>query len=123
MIENEDNLTIDEVISICNNAKLESIEFRVFNSFNTKTEEFLKTYCLNRRDAAEIINGLIVEDYHSGPLPDYNPNNKHPLWVFIKEIGIANIRIVIYIKIKIINHKKKIIIYSLHEEGLHNEKK
>ena len=123
MPEDEDNLTINDVILICKNAKLESIENRTFNSFNTKTTDFIKKYGLSRENIAKIINGLTKDDYHSGPLQDYNPNNKHPLWVFIKEIAIINVRIMIYVKIKIINHRRKIIIYSLHEEGLHDEKK
>lgn len=122
MIENEDNLTINDVVSICSTAKHESIEFRIFDSFNCKTIDFVSKYGLSRDNVVQIINNLSPEDYHSGPLTDRNSNNKHPLWVFIKEIGIMNVRITVYIKIKIINHRRKIIIYSLHEEGLHNEK-
>lgn len=123
MIENEDNLTINDVVSICSTAKHEAIEFRIFDSFNSKTTDFVNKYGLTGDNVVKIINNLSSEDYHSGPLIDRNSNNKHPLWVFIKEIGIKNIRITVYIKIKIINHRRKIIIYSLHEEGLHNEKK
>ena len=123
MNEHEDNLTIDEVISICRLAKSETIELHKHNPLNTKTRDFIEKYNLTENKIVKIINNLVSEDYHSGPLQDYNPNNKHPLWVFIKQIGITNIKIGVYIKIKIINHRKKIIIYSLHEEGLHNETK
>ena len=123
MTENEDNLTVEEVISICRSAKSEMIEHHKFNPLNTKTFDFIKKYDLSEDKIAKIINSLVSEDFHSGPLQDYNINNKHPLWVFIKEIDITNIKIAVYIKIKIINHRKKIIIYSLHEEGLHNETK
>lgn len=119
----EDNLTIEEVVLICNEALEESIEIKESNPFNSKTGDFIDKYGISPNQIVSIINGLNVDDYHSGPLQDYNKNNKHPLWVFIKETHIKNIQIYIYIKIKIINHKRKIIVYSLHEEGMHNEKK
>lgn len=122
MIE-EDNLTIEDVVLICNEALEESIEIKESNPFNSKTGDFIDKFDINPDQIVSIINGLTEDDYHSGPLRDYNKNNKHPLWVFIKETLIKNIRIYIYIKIKIINHKRKIIVYSLHEEGMHNEKK
>lgn len=119
----EDNLTIEEVVLICNEALEESIEIKDSNPFNSKTGDFIDKYDISPSKIVSIINGLTVDDYHSGPLQDYNKNNKHPLWVFIKETLIKNTWIYIYIKIKIINHKRKIIVYSLHEEGMHNEKK
>ena len=123
MTENEDNLSIQEVVSICQSAKSDFIELHKYNPLNTKTLDFIYKYDISEERITKIINGLTCEDYHSGPLLDYNLSNKHPLWVFIKEIDIINYKIAVYIKIKIINHRKKIIIYSLHEEGLHNETK
>ncbi len=122
-MNDEDNLTIEEVISICNEASKESIEIKESNPFNSKTGDFIDKYDISPDQVVSIINDLEVNDYHSGPLQDYNKISRHPLWVFIKETLIKNIRIYIYIKIKIINHKRKIIVYSLHEEGMHNEKK
>ena len=123
MTEDEDNLTIEEVIFICNKAPKDNIELKKNNPFNSKTNNFMEKYSIDPDQVVSIINGIKLDDYHSGPLQDYNPNNKHPLWVFIKQIVAKNIKIYIYIKIKIINHKRKIIVYSLHEEGMHNEKK
>ena len=123
MTEDEDSLTIEEVVYICNKAQIENIEVKKNNPFNTKTGDFIDRYDINPNQIKSIINDLTINDYHSGPLQDFNPNNKHPLWVFIKNTLIKNLRIYIYIKIKIIDHKRKIIVYSLHEEGMHNEKK
>ena len=123
MTEDEDNLTIEDVVSVCKNASNETIEIKRTNPFNSKTSDFLEKYELSFDDIVWIVKRIKSCDYHSGPLPDYNPNNKHPLWVFIKDILIKNVRIYIYIKIKIIDHRRKIIVYSLHEEGIHNDKK
>ena len=121
MIEDEDNISLEEVITICNKADYSRIEIKDDNLINTKTQEFMFAYNLDGQRIRREIKNLKIEDYHSGPLQDKNPKKKHALWVFLKYIeGIA---IRIYIKIKIINHKTKIIVYSFHEEGLHDEKK
>ena len=121
MTKGSEVLHLNEVILICNNAKDEWIEIRRSNIENTKTIEFMVNNNLTEKDIFNEIRNLTQTDYHSGPLEDKNSFNKHPLWVFIKQIG--NLQIKVYIKIKIINHKKKIIVYSFHEEGLHDEKK
>ena len=123
MIEDEDNLTLEEVISICKNTKDEFIELKSENLSYNKTIEFIYKYKLDVAFIQNQIHQLQENDYHSGPLEDFNPNNKHPLWVFIKNIEIINVIVLVYIKIKIIDHKRKIIVYSFHEEGMHNEKK
>ena len=121
MIKDEDNISLEEVISICNTIKCTSIEIKDNNILNTKTQEFMVKYDLDERRIRFEVKKLKKEDYHSGPLEDKNTRNKHPLWVFLKYI--EGVPVKIYIKIKIINHKRKIIVYSFHEEGLHNEAK
>ena len=96
-MNDEDNLTIEEVISICNEASKESIEIKESNPFNSKTGDFIDKYDIRPDQVVSIINDLEVNDYHSGPLQDYNKINRHPLWIFIKETLIKNIRIYIYI--------------------------
>ena len=121
MTEDSEVVTLDEVISICQKVKDENIEIRRSNLENTKTIEFMANNSLIDKDIFAEIRKLTKDDYHSGPLQDKNLLNKHPLWVFIKQI--QKVKVLVYIKIKIINHKRKVIVYSFHEEGLHDEKK
>ena len=121
MLEDEDNISLEEVISICNKIKKDRLEIREDNIGNLKTKEFLWKYGFNESRVYDEIRNLKIEDYHAGPVEDKNPHNKHSLWIFLKYI--EGIPVQIYIKIKIINHKTKIIVYSFHEEGLYDEKK
>ena len=120
MIDKE-NLSLDEVINVCKTILAKNIEIRKDNLINHKTSNFMEKYDFFEEDVKREIKNLTKYDYHQGPLKDRNVNNKHPLWVFIKHIG--TIKVVVYIKIKIINHRRKIIVYSFHEEGLHDESK
>ena len=121
MIEDEDNISLEEVISICSKTRNNEIEIKHDNLLNKKTADFIEKNGLTLEYIKDEIRQLKKEDYHSGPLEDKNPLNKHPLWVFIKHI--KSVVVLVYIKIKIINHKKKIIVYSFHEEGMHDETK
>ena len=117
----EDKLTIQEVVDICQTTRNDNIEIRDDNLLNTKTTDFMDKYEFLEDDIRDEIHRLEIKDYHSGPLEDKNTHNKHPVWVFMKTLN--RIKVLVYIKIKIINHKRKIILYSFHEEGLHDENK
>ncbi len=121
VISEEDNISIDEVIQICKSVKFENIEIKDDNILNQKTSDFMAEHSFTPDDVRREIKKLTVRDYHAGPCEDKNSFNNHPVWIFIKNIN--RVKILVYIKIKIINHKRKIIVYSFHEEGLHDEKK
>lgn len=111
----EDNLTLNEIIQICKKVKQENIEVIRDNIIRPKTVEFLEKYELSDEDVANIIHSLSESDYYLGPEEDTNPKYKHPFWIFVKFI--KNIKVNVYIKIKIINHHRKVVVFSIHEEG------
>ena len=111
----EDELSLDEVLKICSNIKNENVEVIRDNLIRPKTAEFLEKYELDDDDVVDIIHNLGESDYYSGPEEDTNPKYLHPFWIFITYI--LSIKVKIYIKMKIINHKRKIVVFSIHEEG------
>ncbi|MBR4377514.1 MAG: type II toxin-antitoxin system MqsR family toxin [Bacilli bacterium] len=114
-LNQDDCLTLSEVLRVCRNIKNTNIEIMRDNLIRPKTVEFLENYEIDDDRVKEIIKNLDKEDYYQGPVEDINPKFAHPFWIFIKKI--SNLRIKVYIKIKIINHKRKIIVFSIHEEG------
>lgn len=108
----EDNLTLEEVLEICKTIKEKNIEI---NINRPKNLGFIQKFNLNANDVIRIVRDLNKEDYSAGPVEDTNPNFKHPFWIFIKYVN--DIKVVVYIKIKIFNHKRKINVFSIHEEG------
>ena len=58
MTEDENNLTVEEVVSICNNAPKDAIEIKEGNPFNSKTDDFIDKYDINPDQIVSIINGL-----------------------------------------------------------------
>lgn len=114
-INQEDNLSLYEVLEICRIVKEENIEIDTDPITRPKNAEFLDKYALSVEDVRKIIRNLSIIDYIEGPVEDYNPKFKHPFWIFIKNLN--NIKAVVYIKLKIFNHKKKINVFSIHEEG------
>lgn len=118
VIDEEDNISLDEVVEICHKTKNENIQIRN-NDPKMKTYMFLLNHNLIEDDIRKEIKNLSKADYYKGPCEDKNPNHKHPVWIFIKTIN--NLKCLVYIKIKIINHKRTIIVYSFHEEGMHDE--
>lgn len=108
----DDNLSLEEVLKICKTIKKENIEI---NINRPKNLEFIQKFNLVASDIIQIIRDLNKEDYNKGPVEDDNPKYKHPFWIFIKYVG--DIKVVVYIKIKIFNHKRKINVFSIHEEG------
>ena len=68
MLEDEDNISLEEVISICNSISYSRIEIRNDNIANTKTREFLWNYNLTEARVRDEIKNLKEEDYHAGPL-------------------------------------------------------
>ena len=119
VIAAEDNISPAEAIRICNSVKYENIEIDVDPIERPKTVDFLDRYELMEDDVRDIIHGLTINDYHDGPVEDTNPKFSKPLWVFIKYINEIQIRV--YIKIKIINNRRKVFVFSIHEEGLYGD--
>ena len=115
-ISKEDSLTLEEVVEICTTISNENIEISK-GSIRPKTEEFLDKFKLTDEDVCEVIKSLEKEDYFAGPIADRNPKYAHPFWIFIKYVDLVKVRV--YIKIKIVNHKRKINVFSIHEEGVY----
>lgn len=111
----EDNLSLEEVLKICHTVKEENIEINTDPISRPKNLEFQRKFNLKKSDIRLIIRNLKPEDYSEGPVEDDNPKYKHPFWIFIKYVN--DIKVVVYIKIKIFNHKRKINVFSIHEEG------
>ena len=116
-IKNEDDLTLDQVLKICQNVKDENIEVIANPIIRPKTHEFIQKYDFDINDVRQIIRNLSKNDYNKGPVTDDNPNYRHSFWIFIKFV--SEIKVKVYIKIKIINHRRKIIVFSIHEEGVY----
>ena len=117
VIAPEDNIPLSEVIRICKTIKNDNIEIAKDPIQRPKTCAFIEKYELLDEDIKDIIHNLSIGDYHSGPVEDDNANYKRPLWIFIKYVD--NIHLEVYIKIKIINNKRKVFVLSIHEEGLY----
>ena len=116
-IEKEDDLSLDEVLSLCQKIDKKNIDVILDPIIRPKTFNFIAKYMSSTEFIKEIIKSLAKEDYNKGPVEDLNPNYKHPFWIFIKYLNKYEINV--YIKIKIINHHRKIIVFSLHEEGVY----
>ena len=103
-----DILTRDELIDLLSKAKDDNIQL----IDRDKNYDFRTTHNITIDDIKGVIKGLRVEDIVKGPVPDYNANRNHPLWIFKK----LYIGMVVYIKIKVINKGKVIIVISFHED-------
>lgn len=119
VILEEDNISLDEVIEICKSTKDCFIEINDDPIQRPKTCRFIEKYELLHQDIKEIIHSLEKADYYRGPTKDRDLNRNHPFWEFIKVVN--NIKVRVYIKIKIFNHKRKIMVFSIHEEGEYDE--
>lgn len=104
-----DSLTIDEVIDIVSHSSDEQIQILLNRE---KNEQFLSYNNITTADAKDFIRSLNKSDLDKGPVPDDNPERKHPVWIF-KKNGFGHR---CYIKIKIINKGKVTIVISLHED-------
>ncbi len=111
-LNQEDNLSLEEVLKICKTIKSKNIEINIYKAKNL---EFIQKFKLDANDVIQIIRDLNKEDYNKGPVKDNNSKYKHPFWIFIKYV--SGIKVIVYIKIKIFNHKRKINVFSIHEEG------
>mgnify|MGYP003327393041 CR=1 FL=1 len=116
--EKDDVIDIKEVIKLCKNIKNERIEIDLDYYKNL---QFAIDYGYTPDDIREVIQSLCEKDLHEGPVLDRNSKYKHPFWIFIKYLG--DIKIKVYIKLKIVNHKLKINVFRFHKEGMHNESK
>lgn len=117
VIEDEDNFSKEEAVKLCQT--IENIEVAKDPTERPKTAAFLEKYELLDDDVREIIHSIELSDYVSGPEEDRNPKYKKPVWKFNKYVN--DIKIEVYLKIKFINHKHKIFVFSIHEEGLYDE--
>ncbi|MBO4667580.1 MAG: type II toxin-antitoxin system MqsR family toxin [Bacilli bacterium] len=102
-----DKITIDELITLIGELKQEQFDF----VNRDKNIDFLEKHNLSIENEIEAIKQLNKHDLKEGSVEDDNPNRKHPVWIFIKKIW----NIECYIKIKVINHCRVIIVISFHE--------
>lgn len=77
-----------------------------------KNFEFRTRYNILVSDLYQVIRELTIDDYVKGPVPDDNPNRKHPVWIFKKKVFGYKC----YIKIKLINEGRKVIVISFHKD-------
>ena len=101
-------LTIEDVIRIIQDADDSHIE--IIQRF--KNLAFIIDYKLELDVIKEFIRKLETTDLVVGPIDDDNPNRKHPVWIF-KKYGFG---VMCYIKLKIINKNRTVIVISLHED-------
>ena len=118
-METEDRLSVQEVVNLCNTINDDNIEINLDPIERPKNVEFVANYGLTSDDLKDIVHGISVNDYVKGPVLDNNPIYKRPVWIFIEYVN--NIRVEVYLKIKITNHKKKVYVLSIHEEGIYDE--
>lgn len=118
-IDPEDNISIDEVISICKNRKNTKIEINDDPLQRPKSAAFIEKYELLQEDIKEIIHSLEKTNYYRGPTEDRYRKKMHPFWEFITTYKGIPVRI--YIKIKIFNHKRNIMVFSIHKEGEYDD--
>ena len=104
----EESLTIDAVTRIVSGSDDESIQI----VRRDKNEEFMYENNITESDAKNFVRSLTRQDLVDGPVEDYDPNRKHPLWIF-KKFGFMH---QCYIKLKIINKNRIVIVVSLHED-------
>lgn len=76
-----------------------------------KNLDFIEKYQFTEAFLKKQIKSLNQNDYYDGPLPDLNHNRQHPVWIFKKYVQ----SIYCYIKIKVINHGRFVIVISFHE--------
>lgn len=104
-----DHLSLKELLFILQNTKEDNIQIVQ----RGKNLLFQSKYCITESILKNEIRSLNQSDYYDGPLVDDHPNRKHPLWVFKKYVQ----NIYCYIKVKIINHGRIVIVISFHEDN------
>lgn len=82
----------------------------------TKNGKTIRKLGLTVEEQEDIIYNLNANDYHSGPLDDYDKSKKEKLWVF----KIVIQKIIVYIKLVIIVRDSKIVCMciSFHEDNI-----
>lgn len=112
MIPNESEVEVidkNEVIELCHTIPDENIQ--IINRYD-HCMEFYYEKNLTHSDVVDFLRGVTVSDIHRGPLVDDNSSRKHVLWEFKKNA----FGCYCYVKIKIINRKRIILVVSLHED-------
>lgn len=102
-----DHWSLKQLLLLLRNTNEENIQFVQ----RDKNVEFQTKFEISETQLKREIKSLNSSDYCDGPLDDYDTNRKHPVWVFKKYVQ----NIYCYIKIKIINHGKIVIVISFHE--------
>lgn len=101
-------LTIDDVISIIKKAEDNSIQI----VRRDKNDLFIYAKHIDETAIKLFLKLLTASDLVAGPLEDDDPNRKHPIWIFKKK----GFGCICYIKLKIINKNRTIIVISFHED-------
>lgn len=115
-LNNNEDMTVERVLEACSKAKLKDGTL-TFDSFHSNipresTQDFMYKKGLILEDLEKTINGLNKDDYYLGPIDDVNTVRSHKLWIFKKiEYGVR-----LYIKIKIINKWRCVVVVSFHED-------
>ena len=112
-MEEKENLTIEEVIELIRKINYERMEIYMDPFYAIENITFMHDYDLDVVDVKNIVKELTVDDLIKGPVDDYNSDKFiHPCWIFLKFV--KGLRIKVYIKLKIINHNTKVLIYKIH---------
>jgi len=112
-MEEKENLTIEEVIKIIEKISYEKMEIYKDPFYAIESLEFMDKYGLYEQDVKDIVKTLTEKDLIKGPVDDYNNERfKHPCWIFLKYV--KGLKVKVYIKLKILNHKTRLLIYKIH---------
>ena len=104
-MEEKENLTIEEVIKIIEKISYEKMEIYKNPFYAIENIEFMHKY--------DLVKSLTKNDLIKGPVNDHNNEKyKYPCWIFLKHV--RHLKIMVYIKLKVINHKTKVLIYKIH---------
>lgn len=103
-----DHLSLKQLLQLIKQISPEKIEV----VSRGKNLEFQNRYNLSDLDLIREIKSLQPNDYYDGPIIDDNKERIHPVWIFKKYVR----SIYCYIKLKVINHGRIIIIISFHED-------
>ncbi len=103
-----DHISLKQLLTILKDIDDKHIE--ILN--RDKNFEFQYKYDLSKDQIVHEIKNLTISDYIDGPVQDDNPDRKHPLWIFKKYVQ----KVYCYIKLKLINKGRIVIVVSFHED-------
>lgn len=112
-MEEKENLTIEEVIELIRKINYERMEIYMDEFYGIENLDFMEKYDLDDLDVKNIVKELTADDLIKGPVDDYNSDKFiYPCWIFLKFV--KGLKIKVYIKLKILNHRTKVLIYKIH---------